>query len=331
MLALVLRTGLSRYADRVRRRRFRGWRHSGGQAADRRIPRTGPGAGGRWRRAWLQSEGRQSDQHGAPTQSTTSSRFPTATSWSSAIASPSSWRRSPKRPPARSPASTRRRPLPGLASKLGALFINDWFLASAMVDAEMREVDLLLRSAERGAARCDRRHRRLSPARLPARRRFHDGQSHRRGGLQGAAVACGAEHRRRREFPLLVLARAALGAHGQGGQAGRAFPLGRDGAAALAGGAAVALSGSRRLGRAGRARDAAHGAPPRAACALPLRLIPLAPGCCRCANACVSPSGWRAISASNIRWRHRRFAIGSGGELIPQPIPAASAASGVGL
>jgi len=31
-------------------------------------------------------------------------------------------------------------PASGLASKLGALFINDWFLASAMVDADMREV-----------------------------------------------------------------------------------------------------------------------------------------------------------------------------------------------
>jgi len=32
-------------------------------------------------------------------------------------------------------------PASGLASKLGALFINDWFLSSAMVDAGMREVD----------------------------------------------------------------------------------------------------------------------------------------------------------------------------------------------
>lgn len=31
-------------------------------------------------------------------------------------------------------------PIPGLASKLGALFINDWFLSSAVVDARMREV-----------------------------------------------------------------------------------------------------------------------------------------------------------------------------------------------
>jgi ceramide glucosyltransferase len=30
-------------------------------------------------------------------------------------------------------------PLPGLASDLGALFVNDWFLASAVVDAGMRE------------------------------------------------------------------------------------------------------------------------------------------------------------------------------------------------
>ncbi len=31
-------------------------------------------------------------------------------------------------------------PVPGLASRLGALFINDWFLASAVVDAGMRDV-----------------------------------------------------------------------------------------------------------------------------------------------------------------------------------------------
>lgn len=30
-------------------------------------------------------------------------------------------------------------PTPGLASKLGALFVNDWFLASAVVDARLRE------------------------------------------------------------------------------------------------------------------------------------------------------------------------------------------------
>jgi hypothetical protein len=47
---------------------------------------------------------------------------------------------------------------------------------------------------------------------------------------------------------------------------------------------------------------------------------------------CLCFAVWAAsFLGSNIRWRHRRFAIGSGGELIPLPMPVPSAATGIGL
>jgi len=47
---------------------------------------------------------------------------------------------------------------------------------------------------------------------------------------------------------------------------------------------------------------------------------------------CLCFTVWAAsFLGSNIRWRHRRFAIGSGGELIPLPMPVPSAATGIGL
>ena len=221
-------------------------------------------------------------------------------------------------------------PGPGLASKLGALFINDWFLASAMVDAGLREIDYCF-----GPMSAVRREALESIGGF-ARLAFHLADDFMMGNLIAKA---GYKVRLSHVVPSTVVAEnfRSLFLHelrwARTVKAVRPFdhlfsvilePLPLLAALLLP---YPFLGGWAVLAAVVMLRMALH-------CLLHARfrlayspcpwLLPLREVLCFAV--------WAAsYLGSSIRWRHRRFAIGSGGELIPLPLRARSAITVAGL
>jgi len=221
-------------------------------------------------------------------------------------------------------------PSSGLASKLGALFINDWFLSSAMVDAGMRDVTYCF--GPLSAVRRDALESIGGFARLASQLADDFMMGH-------LIAAAGYKVRLSHVVPSTVVAEnfRSLFWHElrwartvKAVKPGEHFlsvvmePLPLLAALLLP---YPLLGGWAILAAVVMLRMALHGllhARFRFDYFICPWLLPLREGLCFAV--------WVAsYLGSNIRWRHRRFAIGSGGELIPLPLPAASAASGVGL
>jgi len=221
-------------------------------------------------------------------------------------------------------------PSSGLASKLGALFINDWFLASAMVNAGMRDVtycfgplSAVRRDALEAIGGFNRLASQLADDFMMGNLIAASGYKVRLSHVVPSTVV--AENFRSLFWHELRWARTV--------KAVRPFdhflsvvmePLPLLAALLLP---YPLLGGWAVLAAVVMLRMALH-------CLLHARfrfdyficpwLLPLREGLCFAV--------WVAsYLGSNIRWRHRHFAIGSDGELIPLPMPATSAASGVGL
>jgi len=221
-------------------------------------------------------------------------------------------------------------PAAGLASKLGALFINDWFLSSAVVDARMRDVAYCfgpLSAVRRTALDAIGGFAALSSqladdfmmGRLIAAAGYKVRLSHvvpstivsenfrslfwheLRWARTVKAVKPGEHFLSVVMEPLPLLAALLL-------------PYPRLGGWAILGAVIMLRVALHYLLRARFRFDY-----PACPWLLPLR-------------ECLCFAVWAAgFLGSNIRWRHRRFAIGSGGELIPLPMPVPSAATGIGL
>jgi ceramide glucosyltransferase len=221
-------------------------------------------------------------------------------------------------------------PAANLASKLGALFINDWFLSSAVVDARMRDVAYCfgpLSAVRRGALDAIGGFAALGSqladdfmmGRLIAAAGYKVRLSHvvpstvvaenfrslfwheLRWARTVKAVKPGEHFLSAVMEPLPLLAVLLL-------------PYPRLGGWAILGVVIMLRVALHYLLRARFRFDY-----PACPWLLPLR-------------ECLCFAVWVAsFLGSNIRWRHRRFAIGSGGELIPLSMPVPSAATGVGL
>jgi len=221
-------------------------------------------------------------------------------------------------------------PAAGLASKLGALFINDWFLSSAVVDARMRDVAYCfgpLSAVRRGALDAIGGFAALGSqladdfmmGRLIAAAGYKVRLSH----VVPSTVV--AENFRSLFWHELRWARTVKAVKpGEHFLSAVMEPLPLLAALLLP---YPQLGGWAILGTVIMLRVALHYLLharfrfdyPACPWLLPFR-------------ECLCFAVWAAsFLGSNIRWRHRRFAIGSGGELIPLPMPVPSAATGVGL
>jgi ceramide glucosyltransferase len=218
----------------------------------------------------------------------------------------------------------------GLASKLGALFINDWFLSSAVVDARMRDVaycfgplSAVRRSALDAIGGFAALSSQLADDFMMGRLIAAAGYKVRLSQVVPSTIV--AENFRSLFWHELRWARTVKAVKpGEHFLSAVMEPLPLLAALLLP---YPGLGGWAILGAVIMLRVALHYLLharfrfdyPACPWLLPLR-------------ECLCFAVWAAsFLGSNIRWRHRRFAIGSGGELIPLPMPVPSAATGVSL
>ena len=219
-------------------------------------------------------------------------------------------------------------PAPGLASMLGALFVNDWFLASATVDAGMRDI-----------AYCFGPVTALRREALDAMGGFHALSSHladdfmlgrlvAKAGYKVRLASCVPDISVVETFPSLLAHELRWARTVRTVKPGEHF---MSGVMELLPLIAVlllpypALGGWWVLAALMLLRVALHYAVRwRFAIAVPARpwLLPL--------RECLCFAIWLASFRSyNVRWRDRSFVIASGGQLVPRPIPSASASGGL--